>query len=141
MPAAAVVHETAHQWFYSLVGDDQARDPWLDESLAEWATARLTGNVLGEASTDVDARVRNHLGEPMTFWGPLPFRPLVWDGLCMQGVKALASLGDDDRVDCALSAYVHAEAYRTAVPDDLLAALSPRFADAEAVLTGFGARF
>ena len=41
LPANVVTHETAHQWFYSLVGDDQARDPWLDESLAEWATARL----------------------------------------------------------------------------------------------------
>src|SRR5262249_23198830 len=27
---AVVKHETAHQWFYSLVGDDQGRDPWLD---------------------------------------------------------------------------------------------------------------
>ncbi|HEY3018310.1 MAG TPA: hypothetical protein VGJ23_05720, partial [Gaiellaceae bacterium] len=34
-------HETAHQWFYSLVGNDQARDPWLDETLATWAQTRL----------------------------------------------------------------------------------------------------
>src|SRR5690348_3956590 len=26
-----ISHELAHQWFYSLVGNDQARDPWLDE--------------------------------------------------------------------------------------------------------------
>jgi aminopeptidase N len=35
---ATVAHETAHQWFYSLVGDDQLDDPWLDESLAQFAT-------------------------------------------------------------------------------------------------------
>ena len=35
-----VPHETAHQWFYSLVGNDQARDPWIDEGLATWAEAR-----------------------------------------------------------------------------------------------------
>jgi hypothetical protein len=26
-------HETAHQWFYGVVGNDQAIEPWLDESL------------------------------------------------------------------------------------------------------------
>ncbi|MCA1693134.1 MAG: hypothetical protein LC733_13435, partial [Actinobacteria bacterium] len=29
-------HEIAHQWFYGLVGNDQGRDPWLDEGLASW---------------------------------------------------------------------------------------------------------
>ena len=27
------VHETAHQWWYGLVGNDQALEPWLDEAL------------------------------------------------------------------------------------------------------------
>ncbi len=27
-------HETAHQWFYSLVGNNQVEHPWLDEALA-----------------------------------------------------------------------------------------------------------
>ena len=26
-------HETAHQWFYAAVGNDQALEPWLDEAL------------------------------------------------------------------------------------------------------------
>jgi Peptidase family M1 domain len=68
LPLEVVVHETAHQWFYSLVGDDQARDPWLDESLAQWATARFMGTVDVAAATVIPAEVRNHLGEPMTFW-------------------------------------------------------------------------
>ena len=29
-------HEIAHQWFYSLVGDDQVHDPWLDEAFATY---------------------------------------------------------------------------------------------------------
>ncbi|GAB1471502.1 M1 family metallopeptidase [Chloroflexota bacterium] len=31
------VHEIAHQWWYSLVGNDQAYEPWLDEALATYS--------------------------------------------------------------------------------------------------------
>jgi hypothetical protein len=34
---AIAVHETAHQWWYGLVGDDQALEPWLDEAMATYA--------------------------------------------------------------------------------------------------------
>jgi hypothetical protein len=37
----AIAHELAHQWFYSIVGDDQWNEPWLDESFAEFSAARL----------------------------------------------------------------------------------------------------
>jgi hypothetical protein len=30
-------HEIAHQWFYSLVGNDPAMEPWLDEAFATYA--------------------------------------------------------------------------------------------------------
>ena len=32
-----VAHEIAHQWFFSLVGDDQYDEAWLDESFASYA--------------------------------------------------------------------------------------------------------
>lgn len=31
------VHETAHQWWYERVGNDQALEPWLDEALSVYA--------------------------------------------------------------------------------------------------------
>ncbi|MFH1834438.1 MAG: M1 family metallopeptidase [bacterium] len=31
-----VRHEVAHQWFYSMVSNDQVYEPWLDEALATW---------------------------------------------------------------------------------------------------------
>ncbi len=31
------VHETAHQWWYARVANDQAFEPWLDESLATYS--------------------------------------------------------------------------------------------------------
>ncbi|HRF50406.1 MAG TPA: M1 family metallopeptidase [Anaerolineales bacterium] len=33
----ATVHEVGHQWFYSVVGDDQLREPWLDEAFASYS--------------------------------------------------------------------------------------------------------
>lgn len=33
-----IIHETAHQWWYSLVGNDQVRYGWLDEGLTEYTT-------------------------------------------------------------------------------------------------------
>lgn len=34
---STMAHELAHQWFYGTVGNDQYREPWLDESFATWA--------------------------------------------------------------------------------------------------------
>ena len=33
------VHEVAHQWWFGLVGSDQANEPWLDEALALYSEA------------------------------------------------------------------------------------------------------
>ncbi|MBL8091775.1 MAG: M1 family metallopeptidase [Anaerolineales bacterium] len=43
-----VVHEVAHQWFYNLVGNDQLDEPWLDESLAQFATMEYFTERYGE---------------------------------------------------------------------------------------------
>lgn len=32
-----IVHETAHQWWYGIVGNDQIDEAWLDESLASYS--------------------------------------------------------------------------------------------------------
>jgi hypothetical protein len=34
---AIAAHETAHQWWYGLVGNDQAFEPWLDEAMATYS--------------------------------------------------------------------------------------------------------
>jgi hypothetical protein len=34
---AIAAHETAHQWFYAMVGNDQAMEPWLDEALCTYS--------------------------------------------------------------------------------------------------------
>jgi hypothetical protein len=34
---AIAAHETAHQWWYGLVGNDQALEPWLDEAMCTYS--------------------------------------------------------------------------------------------------------
>jgi hypothetical protein len=35
------VHEVAHEWFYAVVGNDQARQPFVDEALADFMARNL----------------------------------------------------------------------------------------------------
>lgn len=39
--AYVVYHEVAHQWFYAQLGNDQQREPWLDEALADFSARML----------------------------------------------------------------------------------------------------
>lgn len=41
--AYLVTHEIAHQWFYGLVGNDQAREPFADEAMADMAARNALG--------------------------------------------------------------------------------------------------
>jgi hypothetical protein len=38
-----VAHETAHQWFYGIVGNDQARQPFADEAVADFVARHVLG--------------------------------------------------------------------------------------------------
>lgn len=38
MFADTIIHETAHQWWYAAVGNDQINNAWMDEGLAEYST-------------------------------------------------------------------------------------------------------
>jgi hypothetical protein len=128
-----VQHETAHQWFYSLVGNDQERDPWLDETLATWAQAQLAGALRETTPLGPPSR---HVGAPMSFFAHRQaayFRE-VYGG----GVQALASLGSPARVNCALRHYVARSAYGIAQPADLLGELNRVIPGAERLLRRFG---
>jgi hypothetical protein len=50
-----VAHETAHQWFYGIVGNDQAREPFADEAAADFVARFVMG--LHRASRCATARL------------------------------------------------------------------------------------
>jgi len=39
-----IVHEIAHQWWYGIVGNNEVKEAWLDESLSEYSTALFFEN-------------------------------------------------------------------------------------------------
>lgn len=39
-----IIHETAHQWWYGIVGNDEYTHPWLDEALTEFSTILFYDN-------------------------------------------------------------------------------------------------
>ena len=45
---SATAHEVAHQWWYSLVGNDQIDEPWLDEALTQFTTALYFREMYGQ---------------------------------------------------------------------------------------------
>ncbi len=48
--AVTVAHEVAHQWWYSLVGNDVFAEPWLDEALSTYSSGIYYQDVLGDGA-------------------------------------------------------------------------------------------
>ena len=46
-----VAHETAHQWWYGMAGNNQMLEPWLDEGISEFAAAYFFGTFHSYSST------------------------------------------------------------------------------------------
>jgi len=124
--AVHLVHEVAHQWFYGLAGDDQYRDPWLDEGLATYGEARVDGALAYQRSRAVPAYGRGHLGESMAYWSRAD-GSTYYLSVYVGGAQALAALADRlggyGPLDCALRRYVRDRAYTVSRPSDFMAAI------------------
>lgn len=131
-------HEVAHVFFYSLAGNDQGRDPWLDEGLATYAEGRFEGSIGSMRSTSMPADARGRLGEPMTYWDSR--QSSYYRGVYVQGAQALAALGPLDQVDCALRHLVTRNAHRITTNRSALDALTAVFPNAREVLGRYGVR-
>jgi peptidase M1-like protein len=136
--ASLVAHEVSHQWFYSLVGNNQNEHPWLDESLATLGEALVGGDGDYYRSYDVPNRVVGKMGEPMSYWAEHGGFDRYTAGVYNQGaatlLKARTEVGAD-AFDADLRSYVKANAHRVATPDDFARA----FANQPPVLTALRA--
>ncbi|MFJ3219241.1 M1 family metallopeptidase [Kitasatospora sp. NPDC086801] len=110
---SALVHELAHQWWYGIVGDDQYRSPWLDESFSEYATDLALGRT-GEGCTTATpwASDAERLTNPMSYWDahPTRYEAVVYDhGAC--ALHELRRLLGPDTMSTLLHDYARAHWY------------------------------
>jgi Peptidase family M1 domain len=127
-----VGHELAHMWFYGLVGNNQGRDPWLDESFASFAQALADGGEDGYPWGRAVASDGPAVGAPMTTWARLG-QDAYEDAVYERGAAALLEgrrRVDTERFDDALRRYLHTHAHQIATPADVEQA----FADLPEVL-------
>ncbi|MPY95683.1 MAG: hypothetical protein GEV08_22305 [Acidimicrobiia bacterium] len=129
-------HEVAHQWFYGLVGNDQGRDPVLDEGLATYAELTHLGVALDPAAWPMPDTALGAAGQPMAYWDQ--HADSYYEGVYVQGALALAALGPPDLVDCGLRAYAAENAWAIATPAGLVATMARVAPAAPAVLASYG---
>jgi aminopeptidase N len=96
------VHETAHQWWYTKVANDQALEPWLDEALCTYSELIFYENLYPELA-DWWWEYRVNYYQPsgkidLTIYDYAGFTPYR-DAAYLQGAKFLhqlrAQLGDE----------------------------------------------
>jgi hypothetical protein len=136
---ATASHEVGHEWFYGLVGDDQARDPWLDESFATYAEALDRGTGPSYERVTIPSGGRGRTGQPMTFWESR--QSIYFRSVYLQGAVALLRArraSGAAAFDTALRCYVRRNAHRIATPNDLRASLA-QLPAALRILTAAGA--
>jgi aminopeptidase N len=55
-----VVHELAHQWWYGVVGNNQVKEPWLDEGLTTFSEFLYMHDQMGEDERELLIRAAEH---------------------------------------------------------------------------------
>ncbi len=131
-----VVHEVAHQWWYSLVGNDQVDEPWLDEALTQYSTllyfeARYGAAVAADLLEQVFQQPYEQLlesgrdapsGLPVAAYSGEDYGPVVYQKgpLYLHALRQV--VGDEDFWEI-LQTYFARNRYGVATPEDWLAAV------------------
>lgn len=139
-----VAHETAHQWWYGLVGSNPTIYAWLDEGLTEYATLLYMENYhKGEwrvdkitkshqaysTLMDVESRLNDRVDIPMSQANHL-FRS-NYEYAMVTYVKGMLFFENLDsitngKLDGALREYARSFTYKIATPEDLKRILESR---------------
>ena len=131
-----VAHETAHQWWYAMVGSDSYDQAWQDESLCEYALMDYVGQVYGPPSREslifdrIETAMRITIPRGVTPGSPIDyFQDLTEYSQVVyrRGAAlwtALETLMGKDQLDAALRQYAETYRFRTASRQDLTRLLS-----------------
>ena len=131
-----VVHEVLHQWWYSLVGNDQVDEPWLDEALTQYCTLLYYEDKYGE---DVASRLLESVfrrpyeqlqeagndkpaGLPVAAYDRSEYGPIVYQKGPLYFHELRQQVGEDAFWEI-LQRYFDQNRYRIATPEDWLTAV------------------
>lgn len=131
-----VVHEVGHQWWYSLVGNDQVDEPWLDEALVQYSTllyyencygtqtaATLVDQVFQQTYEDLVSSNRDALvGLPVAAYSGEDYGPVVYQKGPLYFHALRQEVGDED-FWAILQTYFTRNRYDIARPEDWLSAV------------------
>ncbi len=148
--AAAVAHETAHQWWYAAVGSDQFNEAWQDAGLAEFSAACFLDAHGGDYRAAVEecaeayrayytlsAGSERRMRRPLTaFSGPYEYRSVAYDEGVILFDKILLVAGEE-RFFRAIRGYYAEYAGRIATPEDLIACFRRAGANVEGLFDSF----
>ncbi len=137
-----IVHETAHQWWYASVGNNEVESPFLDEGLAEYSTVlfyeanegmgmtrpqmieaaqmtyRTYCNVYDQLFGKVDTTMLRSLSE---YSSEYEYVNIAYVKACLMFEHLRTGIGDDMFFKC-LKKYYADNAYSVAKPEDLVGA-------------------
>lgn len=129
-----VAHEVAHQWWYAVVGNDEYRQAWQDEALAQFSVLDYWEARYGRDARDelqfsmADTSMRVTIPEGVTPGSPVDyFGDMSEYGLVVynRGAAALCALNTamEGKLDGFLSSYYHTYAFKLATRADFEALL------------------
>lgn len=126
---STVAHEVGHQWFYNLVGDDQLDDPWLDESLTQFATLQYYADEYGgdgeqgfreslEGRWESVGREDIPIGLPVTEYSDMEYGAIVYGRGPLFFVALKEEMGEET-FDAFLKEYTETLSWGIATPEFL----------------------
>ncbi len=114
------VHETAHQYFYAMVGDSQALHAWLDEAFATYAEELVNHDQRDDGALQAPGRVDSTTASYGQDIAGYYFTTYNKGGAALLAARQAAGPA---KWDAALRCYVARNAWRIVNPDDFARAM------------------
>ncbi len=154
---AVVAHETAHQWWYGMVGSNQFENAWQDEGLAEYSAALFLGahpeygdsyeNAMKRSESgyrayfsyraQIEDRADTSMNKPLTaFTGEYEYRNIAYDKGVILFDRVRLAVGDR-KFFTGLKNYVSGYTGKIASPEDLISCFHKAGANVEGLFRSF----
>jgi hypothetical protein len=145
----SAVHETAHQWFFGQVMNDQLNEPWLDEAFAQYLTYFYFKETYGKQAADAIIDNFNDLwsradkkpvpiNKPAGDYSAEEYAAIIYGRGPLFLLELERTIGDEDFIRI-LGEYVDAYRWNTVNTNDFLAFMDKSCdCDLDAVYSKYG---